>query len=96
MTEGLRARFHHNGGRAKLGLATALALVAGLAGATSATAAPGDNVTNARKCLRGGWQSLQTSTGRPFGGPISCVIYALRGGIFGVVVSPPPPGGGTP
>ena len=84
-------RLHLNGGRTKLGLVTVLAFVVGLVGSTGASAAPGDNLRNAGKCLRGGWQSLQTSTGRSFGGPISCVIYALRGGTFGVVVLPPPP-----
>jgi hypothetical protein len=84
-------RLHLNGGRAKLGLVIILAFVVGLVGSTGASAAPGDNLRNAGKCLRGrGWYSLQTSTGRSFGGPISCVIYALRGGTFGVVTVPDP------
>ncbi len=92
-------RSHLKGGRAKLGLVTILAFVVGLVGSTGASAAPGDNLRNAGKCLRG-WHSLQTSTGRPFSGPISCVIYALRGGTFGVTTVPvpdpvtPPPSSG--
>jgi hypothetical protein len=87
-------QLHHIGGRAKLGLVTVLALVVGLVGSTGASAAPGDNLRNAGKCLRGGWHSLQTSTGRSFNGPLGCVIYALRGGTFGApVLTPPPPPG---
>jgi hypothetical protein len=75
-------RSHHHGG-AKLGVATALALVVGLAGVSGASAAPGDNLRNAGKCLQnGGWQTLHTTSGRSFPGPLSCVIYALRGGTF--------------
>ena len=86
-------RLHLNGGRARLGLAIVLTLVFGLVGSTGASAAPGDNLRNAVKCLQraGGWQSLQTSSGGSFRGPFSCVIYALRGGAFGGIVLPPPP-----
>jgi hypothetical protein len=83
-------RSHHTGG-ARLALATGLALVVGLAGVSGASAAPGDNLRNAAKCLRGGWQTLQTSTGRSFNGPFTCVIYALSGRAFGVTVTTPPP-----
>ena len=86
-------RSHHNGG-AKLGLATALALVVGLAGASGASAAPGDNFRNAGKCLQNGWQTLHTTSGRSFPGPISCIIYALRGGTFAVEGTPAPPPAG--
>jgi len=86
-------RSHHNGGGAKLGLATVLALVAGLVGVSAASAAPGDNLRNAGKCMHNGWQTLHTSNGRPFPGPLSCVIYALRGGTFAVAVTTPPPTG---
>ena len=82
-------RSHHKGG-AKVGLATVLALVVGLAGASGASAAPGDNFRNAAKCLHHGWQTLHTSSGASFSGPLTCVIYALRGGTFGVVATPPP------
>ena len=90
-------RLHHTGGRAKLGLVTVLALVVGLVGATGASAAPGDNLRNAAKCLRG-WQSLKMSNQRSFTGPLGCVIYVLRGGSFYVAPSTtdpvPNPGGG--
>jgi len=85
-------RKHHNGRRARLGLATVLVLAVGLAGSTGATAAPSDNVTNARKCLRGGWQSLRPSSGRSFRSLAGCLIFALRGGTF--YVAPPSSGGG--
>jgi hypothetical protein len=75
-------RLHHKGDRAKLGLVTVVAVVVGLAGATGANAAPGDNLRNAGKCLGGGWRSLHPSANRSFSGPLSCVIFALRGGIF--------------
>ncbi len=79
---------HHNGGRAKLGLVTFLALVVGLVGSTSATAAPRDNVANAGKCLWGGWRSLQPSPGTSFNRLAGCLIFALRGGTFSVVEPP--------
>ena len=85
-------RMHHNGGRARLGLATVLALAVGLAGSTGATAAPFDNLTNARKCLRGGWQSLHPSSSRSFRSLAGCLIFALRGGTF--YVAPPASGSG--
>jgi hypothetical protein len=85
-------QLHHARGRAKLGLATVLAVGIGLASITSASAAPGDNLRNARQCLRGGWHSLQTSSGRSFRGPISCVLYAFRGGTLVAVGSTPAPG----
>jgi hypothetical protein len=86
-------RLLQSGGRARLGLATVLALAVGLVGVTGASAAPGDNLRNAGTCLRGGWHTLKTSNGRSFNGPIGCVIYALRGGVFGVAA--PPPSGGS-
>ncbi len=87
-------RLHHTGDRARLGLATILALVVGLVGATSASAAPGDNLRNAAKCLRG-WHTLRPTSQQPFAGPLSCIVYALRGGAF-VVTTPqtPDPGSG--
>jgi hypothetical protein len=81
-------QLHHNGGRAKLGLVTFLALVVGLVGSTSATAAPRDNVANAGKCLWGGWRSLQPSPGTSFNRLAGCLIFALRGGTFSVVEPP--------
>jgi hypothetical protein len=87
--EGGSMRSHHNGGEAKLALATILAVAVGLVGASGASAAPGDNIRNAGKCLHGGWQTLQTSTGKNFNGPLGCVVYALSGRAFGAVVTPP-------
>jgi hypothetical protein len=90
----------HDGGRARLGLVTVLAVAVGLVASAGASAAPGDNVRAARLCLRGGWQTFQTSTAQQFRGPVGCIIYALRGGtlvpIGGQVVPPvvPPTGGG--
>ena len=81
-------QMHHNGGRARLGLVTVLALVVGLVGSTSATAAPRDNVTNAGKCLWGGWRSLQPSPDTSFNRLAGCLIFALRGGTF-YVAGPP-------
>lgn len=81
-------RVHHHGGRARLGLATVLALVVGLVGSASATAAPSDNVWNARKCLRGGWQALQPNADRSFRSLAGCLIFALRGGTFYVAAPP--------
>lgn len=85
------------GARLRVGLVTVVVLVVGLVPATSGSAAPRDNLLNARKCLRGGWHTLQTTSGRSFRGPFGCIVYALRGGVFGVVtppseeVPPPPP-----
>jgi len=87
---------HLNGGRARLGLATALAVAVGLVGITSASAAPGDNLQAARQCLRGGWQTLQTSNGRAFRSPFGCVIYALWGGKLVVAGTPAPVPPGVP
>jgi hypothetical protein len=80
----------HNGGRAKLVLATAFALVVGLVGTTSATAAPPDRVTNARKCLWGGWQKVQPSANVKFASLAGCLIFALRGNQFYVAPAEPP------
>jgi len=85
---------NHNGGRARLGLATVLAVGVGLVGVTSASAAPGDNFRNARQCLHGGWQTFQTTTGLRFRGPFGCFFYAWRGGTLvpiGTPVTPPTP-----
>lgn len=76
------------GTRIRVALVTAVVLVVGLVSATSGSAAPRDNLLNARQCLRGGWHSLQTSSGRAFYGPLHCVVYALRGGVFGTTVPP--------
>ena len=80
----------HKGGRAKLVLATVFALVVGLVGTTSATAAPPDRVTNARKCLWGGWQKVQPSETVKFTGLVGCLIFALRGNQFYVAPTEPP------
>ncbi len=82
-------RLHHTRGRAKLGLVTVLTLVVGLVGANSATAAPGDNLRNAAKCLRG-WHTLKPSSQQSFPGRLSCIIFALRGGTFFVAPLPDP------
>ena len=79
---------HHNGGRARPGLVTVLALVVVLVGSTSATAAPRDNVANAGKCLWGGWRSLQPSPDTSFTRLAGCLIFALRGGTFYVAGQP--------
>lgn len=75
----------------RIGLVTAVVVVVGLVSTSRGVAAPRDNILNARQCLRGGWQSLQTSSGRAFRGPFDCVLYALRGGTFGTIPPPPPP-----
>ena len=80
----------HNGRQAKLVLATVLALVVGLVGTTSATAAPPDRVTNARKCLWGGWQKVQPSETVKFTGLAGRLIFALRGNQFFVAPTEPP------
>ena len=80
----------HNGGRAKLVLATVFALVVGLVGTTGATAAPPDKVTNARKCLWRGWQTVQPSANAKFTGVVGCLIFALRGNQFYVAPVEPP------
>jgi hypothetical protein len=85
-------RSHHNGG-ARLGVATALALVVGLTAVSGASAAPGDAFRNAGKCLQNGWLTLHTTSGRSFAGPIGCIVYALRGGTFAVDGTMPPPAG---
>lgn len=81
---------HHNGAGVKFGVATVLAAVVGLVGVSGASAAPGDNLRNAAKCLRG-WQSLHTINEAGFTGPLQCIVYALRGGKFSVGVTTPPP-----
>jgi hypothetical protein len=88
--QGVQMQMAYNGGRAKLVLATALALVVGLVGTTSATAAPPDKVTNARKCLWGGWQKVQPSANVKFGSLVGCLIFALRGNQFYVAPAEPP------
>jgi hypothetical protein len=81
-------RTNHNAGRAKLALATILTLVVvGLVGSSTASAAPGDNVRNASKCLWGRWHTLQPSAARMFTSLPACLIFALRGGTF-YVASP--------
>jgi hypothetical protein len=71
----------------RLRIAAAIALVVaavavGLAASSAAQAAPRDNIANARLCLRGGWQTLQTSSGRQFRGLGHCIVYALFGRQF--------------
>ena len=78
------------GNRLRVGLVTAVVVVVGLVSTASGVAAPRDNILNARQCLRGGWHSLQTNSGRTFRGPVDCILYALRGGTFGSVPPPPP------
>jgi hypothetical protein len=84
----------HNGRHAKLVLATVIALVVGLVGTTGATAAPPDRVTNARKCLWGGWQKVQPSETVKFPSLVGCLIFALRGNQFYVAPTEPPAGAG--
>jgi hypothetical protein len=42
--------------------------------------AGGGNSANAKKCQKGGWQTLQTSTGGTFASQDECVSYAAQGG----------------
>ena len=65
-----------------------VAVVVGLVGSTSATAAPRDNVVNAGKCLWGGWRSLQPSPDTSFNRLAGCLIFALRGGTFHIAAPP--------
>jgi hypothetical protein len=88
------------GNRLRVGLVIAVVVVVGLVSTTSGVAAPRDNIRNAALCLRaGGWHTLQTSSARSFRGPFDCILYALRGGVFGTVAPPaeevPPPAGGA-
>ncbi len=80
---------NHTGYRARLGLATVLAVGVGLVGVTSASAAPGDNFTKARQCLRGGWQTFQTTNGLHFRSAVGCFFYAWTGGTLVPIVAPP-------
>ena len=49
--------------------------------AASGTAfAGGGNSANAKKCQKGGWQTLVTSTGASFASEEECTSYAARGG----------------
>lgn len=80
------------GNRLRIGLVIVVVVVVGLVSTTSGVAAPRDNIRNAVQCVRGGgWQTLNTSSGRAFRGPFDCVLYALRGGTFGTVTPLPPP-----
>jgi hypothetical protein len=92
--QGVQMQIAHNGRHAKLVLATVFALVVGLVGTTSATAAPPDRVTNARKCLWGGWQKVQPSETVKFTGLAGCLIFALRGNQFSAAPIEPPAGSG--
>src|SRR5215211_3692303 len=56
-----------------LGLLLSLALV--LPGASQAQG----NSENAKACLQGGWQHLQTSDGRPFANQHECVTAGAQG-----------------
>ena len=42
--------------------------------------AGGGNSANAKKCQKGGWQTLQTSTGGTFANQDECVSYGAQGG----------------
>ncbi len=53
-----------------------LALTLGLA---TATAGSGGNSANAKRCQKGGWQTLYTSDGRAFTSEEACVSYAAQG-----------------
>jgi hypothetical protein len=61
---------------ASLVAVVAVVLAAGVATAT----AGGGNSANAKKCQKGGWQHLTTSTGESFANEGACVSYGARGG----------------
>jgi hypothetical protein len=75
----------------RLATVAACVLTAGIT-AGSAIAAPGGNSANAKLCQKGGWQTLQTTSGELFANQGECVSYAARGGTL-VAVSDP--GGGS-
>jgi len=65
-------------------LSKVAALVAGLALAAvvaTGTAVAG-NSANAKKCQKGGWQSLVTSGGTSFASEEACTSYAAMGGVL--------------
>jgi hypothetical protein len=45
-----------------------------------AAAAPGGNSANAKRCQKGGWQTLLRSDNTAFTGEKACVSYAAGGG----------------
>ena len=62
-----------------------LSLVGAVIGclALGAVALPADargNSTSAKKCQKGGWQTLKTDTGEAFADEAACVSYAAQGG----------------
>jgi hypothetical protein len=64
--------------RILLACCAALALSVGVATAT----AGGGNSENAKKCQKGGWQSLVRSDGSSFKNQDECVSYGAKGGVL--------------
>ena len=58
----------------------ALTLVVALSVGSSAALAGGGNSASAKACQKGGWQSLQSSTGNTFASQGDCVSYGASGG----------------
>jgi hypothetical protein len=63
--------------RPLLVLCAVFALTVGVA---AATAGDGGNSANAKKCQKGGWQTLIRSDGTTFANQDACVSYAAQGG----------------
>ena len=51
-----------------------------LVGVSTASAATGGDLANAKLCLQGGWRDLVTSEGAGFASGADCVLYVARGG----------------
>jgi hypothetical protein len=66
--------------RIRIILTAAVAAASIAVAGASATAAPGPNNQNAKKCQKGGYQSVYTSFAGTFSSEEQCVSYAARGG----------------
>ena len=64
----------------RLLVAVTMALVVCVAAAGPAAAAKGGNSDNAKRCQKGGWQSLFDATGERFVNQGDCVSYGAQGG----------------
>jgi len=67
--------------RTLLVLCALVALTVGVATATG-SGNPGGNSANAKKCYKGGWQTLVDANGNPFANQDACVSYGAKGGVL--------------